>query len=111
MNIDPNTGLPQLPEQLFWRVTYSRTMRWYELQLRKKLTIGSRKLGWWAMWPYEFKQSQILFWAKYAMGQTVVQDKIIRATGAKISYDIDQLLLGDYPPNKLNTPITIQEEQ
>ena len=101
MNIDPNTGLPQLPEKLFWRVTYRRSMKWYELQLRKKLTIGSRKLDWWAMRPHKFNQAEILEWALFAMRRTEVQDKIIRATGAKVSYDIDQRLLGDYPPKAL----------
>lgn len=101
MKLSPETGLPELPEKIFWRVTYSRSMKWYELQLRKKLPIGSKKLGWWAMRPHEFNQDEILDWAQHAMRRTEVQDKILRASGATVIYEIDRQLLGDYPPKKL----------
>lgn len=111
MNIDPNSGLPELPEGLFWSVRYSSTMRWYELQLRKKMAIGSRKLGYWAMWASEFNEKRILEWSKYAMRQPETTDHLKRAQGLDPKRPREHRLLGDYPPKKLNTPIIIQEGQ
>ncbi|HJX77288.1 hypothetical protein [Glutamicibacter sp.] len=101
MNIDPKAGLPELPEGLFWSVRYNSSIRWYELQLRKKKIIGSQKLVWRAMYVSELSEKRILELAEYTMSQPETIDHLKRAQGLDPKRPWEHKLLGDYPPKAL----------
>lgn len=48
--------MPPLPEGMFWNVEYSRTHKWYWVQLRRKKFIGSEVVAWRAIEPYSHSQ-------------------------------------------------------
>lgn len=87
--IDETTGLPQLPEGMFWRITKPNIIGNHEIQLRKKLFIGSVKLEYGQVPPGAMRPGRIYESAAWALAQLNVSKQ-----GAPF--------IGDYPPKRLN---------
>lgn len=84
--IDDSTGMPVLPNQgTFWRVKRVSAGLYLQVELRKRLFVGSRRVS-------------------YSIGMRPTTRKWILDGAA---YCLVQLrknaLLGDYPPKKLET--------
>lgn len=124
MNIDPNTGLPQLPEGQYWKVEIDEVFE-------EPFVILMRRRKWWTS--AQVHSVPVLSgWddpnEKYLdrvrdTASPEFNDENIRRSAQRL-LDILEMqenerearqknsrLLGDYPPNKVDTPITIQEGQ
>lgn len=98
MSIDTNTGLPELPEGHFWRVTSG--VDGMEVQWRKPTWYGSKVVGSTEIdvnsegvsicYNQAITPEDVLYNAKYVYKQ---QER----------YQKNRNLLGDYPPKKLYT--------
>lgn len=85
---DPATGLPELPEGHFWRITRSAG-DYLRVQIRRKLRLGSRVVAWSVVLKSKANPEEIVHAAGYAM-RDLRQGKRWRE------------YLGDYPPKTLN---------
>lgn len=86
--IDESTGLPELPEGYFWRVTPGSGSRYVYLQMRKRRWLGSKLID-----------DSIL--RKSEITVELVQR---RATKILLDFNPDsdyKKFVGDYPPKKL----------
>ena len=99
MNIDTNTGLPELPEGHFWRVTTGfegmevqwRKPTWYGSKVVGSTEIDQTSAGVRIRYSQEITPEDVLHNAKYVYKQ---QER----------YQKNRNLLGDYPPKKLYVP-------
>lgn len=95
VTIDPNTGLPELPEGYFWRVVDGYFAN--ELHIRKKFG------------PFSIKQEErVLNYYTFENGFRELLDpaeeiKRVAADMGKELSDPWAAYIGDYPPKKLET--------
>lgn len=82
------TGLPALPDGMFWRITRPNIIGMHEIQLRKKLIIGSTNLGYTQRSPETMHAEGIQRDARYLLRQ-------YQGNSSGMKY------VGDYPPKKL----------
>lgn len=111
--VDPDTGLPELPENYFWRVEEGYTFSLYDykhLQIRKKVWGGlfSVKKQWTVIHNDKFSKEKILDTANYILLHVydpwneidLEREKEDRKEKQK-PQNIQSNLFGDYPPKSL----------
>lgn len=102
MNIDPNTNLPEVASNQFWRVA-NHGLGWFHVELRRKRLFGSELLGyesvWTRSWDDQFSQRPE---EALRMGIRNAAERLIR-TRAREQAETDRAaqLVGDYPPKRL----------
>lgn len=94
---NPATGLPVLPDGYFWRVTGPNIIKNFEIQIRLKRRIGSKRIADWHIYPEEFTPAGI----REAARCVVTLDREWRRHRATVPENVDKSLLGDYPPKLL----------
>lgn len=87
-NIDPRTGLPEVPEGYFWRVKPS-SGSYILVELRKKTWLGSTCVEWSVVRKDKASKYEIIFVAHYVMEKW-----------HKVEPDLSHFY-GDYPPKSL----------
>lgn len=98
VTLDPNTGLPQLPHRMFWRVARERTIRSpIRIEIRRKTWYGSREIE--HAWSDTISESAILHEAAFCY--TRWREECARRRVNKTRKRQLDDLIGDYPPKKL----------
>lgn len=96
--LDPNTGLPQLPPGMFWRVMRERIIDSpIRIELRRKTWYGSREVE--HVWSGTISESVVLHQAAscYTQWREECAKRRVNKTHSRKLDD----LIGDYPPKKL----------
>jgi len=92
--IDPATGLPVTPEGHFWRVKKSFATKYIDVELRRKLAFGSRRVFGTVVLHADLDEAQLFDACIYLLLRVVPRAaKTLRTD-----------LLGDYPPKTLKEP-------
>jgi len=86
--IDKVTGLPEVPKGMFWRITRPNIIGHHEVQLRRKMFIGSSVVGYTQTLPSEMTPDRIRKDAMYVL-------RTFERSG------MGRRFVGNYPPKKL----------
>lgn len=102
--IDPETGLPAVPEGYFWRISETSSADWWRIELRKRRRWGSRRIAadhrLYPAWDFDTPE---LFEDGARRRAAVLWVDHFAAKDA-------QKYLGDYPPKALRTPLLEDKE-
>jgi hypothetical protein len=93
--IDPSTGLPEVPEGFFWKISYAYTPGAFRITLRKKL-FGpfSQEVKFGIMYP-PLTDDEIIETAEWVLGEWEDEKDRVAAEYESSKY------IGTYPPKNL----------
>lgn len=96
VDIDPNTGMPTLPEGYFWRVKKNSDSYWLlDIQVRRQIWVGSILVSW--IHSMLGTEAEVLHQAAQLRQSGTLEFKL-RAHSRK--KHVNPKVLGDYPPNR-----------